>query len=134
MTPDDIFLALRALVAQSLAVDAAEVERESRLIPDLGADSLDFIDLVFLVEKRFGVKLREGELEFLAKLDLTSPDVMKEGALSAATVARLAEWLPRLRDLPAGARVAPREVFAMIEVETLCRLVERKLAAAHAAP
>src|SRR2546423_446582 len=111
---------MRALVAESLAIDAAGISRESRLIPDLGADSLDFIDMVFLVEKRFGVKLREGELDFLVKLDLTSPEVMKDGALTVATVDRLAEWLPALRQVPDRARVAPREVFGMISVATLC--------------
>jgi acyl carrier protein len=127
MTRDEIFATMRSLVADSLAVPASDVALESRLIPDLGADSLDFIDMVFLLEKRFGIKVREGDLDFFSRLDFSSPAVMREGFLTTETVERLRDWLPGLRDAD-PARVTPRQIFSMITVETLVILVEKKLA------
>ena len=91
---------MRTLVAESLAADADAVRLESRLVPELGANSLDF----------------------------SSPAVMKEGFLTSETVEKLADWLPAIAMVPDRARITPRELFGLITVETLVLLVERKLA------
>lgn len=126
MSHERTFPIIRAAVADSLAVDADEIELSSRLV-DLGADSLDFIDLLFVLEKQFGVKLREDELDFLGKLDLTDAQVVNEGFLTPTVVEQLAAWLPALKDEPDPARIAPRRIVALISVQTLCLLVEKKL-------
>ena len=126
MTREEIETTLRALVADSLAVPGAEVARESRLFAELGADSLDFLDIVFSIEKAFSIKVRDSELDFLSRLDFSSPAVMRDGYLTAETVDRLSEWLPALRARERG-RVTPRELFSLITVGTLCLLVERKV-------
>jgi acyl carrier protein len=127
MTRDEIFAALQALVAESLAIGKDEVALGSRLIPDLGADSLDFIDMIFAIEKRFGIQARGGELDFFTRLDFSSPEVLRDGALTPQTVERLLEWLPLLRAMPQPRRVTPRDVFGMITVETLVDLVAKRL-------
>src|SRR5262245_48498269 len=120
---------LRTLVADCLAVEPEKIKGESRLTDDLGADSLDFIDLLFMIEKEFGIKVRESELDFLSRLDFSSPEVMREGYLTAATVERLRDWLPALRAVPDPAKVKPAALFSMLTVETLCLLIQRKLPA-----
>ena len=127
MQPQDVEVRLCRLVADCLAVEPAKVSRESRLTEDLGADSLDFIDLLFMIEKEFGIKVRESELDFLSRLDFSSPAVMRDGHLTRETVDRLSEWLPRLREVPDPSAVTPRALFSLVTVETLCRLVERKI-------
>ena len=79
MTPDreTILPKIQAIVADSLALDEDEVLLESRLIPDLGADSLDFIDMIFMLEKTFSVKIREGEFNFLSRLDVSSAETLR---------------------------------------------------------
>jgi acyl carrier protein len=129
MDTRDVETRLRALVADCLAVNQDKVLRESRLTDDLGADSLDFIDLLFGIEKEFGIKVRESELDFLSRLDFSSPDVMRGGYLTAATVERLKDWLPSLREVKDPGKVRPAALFSMITVETLCVLIQRKLAA-----
>lgn len=127
LTPDAIEATVRLLVADSLAVPRDQVRANSRLVDDLGADSLDFIDILFSLEKAFDVKVRDSELDFLSRLDFSSPEVMKDGHLTLATVDRLREWLPLLDAVPDRAKVTPRELFSMITVETLCILIARKL-------
>ena len=126
MTPAAIVEAMRALVADRLAVKLADVRPDSRLIDDLGADSLDFVDLVFAIEKRFGVKLRDDELDALSHLDFSSPDVMRNGFLTREVIERLTPALPALRDLPDPERVTPAAVFGLVTVAVLTAMVERK--------
>ena len=126
MTRDEIESTLRALLADSLAVPRDEITRERRLFEDLGADSLDFIDIAFSIEKAFSIKVRDSELDFLSRLDFSSPAVMRDGYLTRETVERLQAWLPRLGEREPET-VTPRELFSMITVETLCLLVERKV-------
>ena len=127
MTRDQIESTMRALVADSLALSREEVTLDRALFADLGADSLDFIDIVFSIERAFGIKVRDSELDFLSRLDFSSPAVMRDGYLTRETVDGLSEWLPRLREVPDPAAVTPRALFALVTIETLCVLVERKI-------
>lgn len=126
MKRDELFTKLRSMIADSLAIDENDVSLESRLIDDLGADSLDFVDLVFAIEKEFGVKLREADLDFLGRLDFSSPAVLKEGFLTEATIQALAPVMPALERVVDRSRVTPGELFSMLTVESLCLMVERR--------
>lgn len=121
---------VRDLVADSLACDQGAVRLDARLVTDLGADSLDFIDMIFALEKAFGVKLRQGELDFLSRV-VSNPEVARESTLPPDAVEALSPWLPALRQLPDPTKVTPAQVFSLITVETLCIMVERALAEAR---
>jgi acyl carrier protein len=116
------------MIADSLAVDAGEVTPESRLIDDLGADSLDFVDLVFAIEKEFDVKLREADLNFLGRLDFSSPTVMKDGFITEQTLETLAPMLPALQHVADRAHVTPGQLFSMLTVDSVRLMIERRLA------
>ena len=113
------------MIADSLAIDASEITMQSRLIDDLGADSLDFVDLIFAIEKEFGVKVREADFNFLAKLDFTSPTVMKDGFITSETLDRLLPLLPALGKVDRE-RVTPQQLFSLMTVESLCLMIERQ--------
>lgn len=125
----NIFERLRGMIADSLAVDEASITLQSRLIDDLGADSLDFVDLVFAIEKEFGVKVREADFNFLAKLDFSSPEVMREGFITRETIDRIVPLLPALAAADDKDHVTPRQLFSFLTVESLCLMIER-----HGAP
>jgi len=127
VTRDELVTAVRALLADRLALKVERVTLRSRLIDDLGADSLDFIDLVFTLEKKFGIKIREEEFDFLSRLDFSSPEVMREGFLTAETVEKLRTRLPGLGELADPTRVTPKDLFGLLTVETLCDLVRTRL-------
>ena len=129
MTRDETFQIVRGCLADSLAIKPDQIALHSRLIADLGADSLDFLDILFMLEKKFGVKMQEKEFDFLARLDFSSPAVMRDGFLTEETVANLVPWLPALRQVSDRDRVTPGRLFSLITVETLCVMVEQKGAA-----
>jgi acyl carrier protein len=124
----EILPGVQRCVAESLALDEDEVLLGALLIPELGADSLDFIDILFMLEKEFSIKIREGELGFLARLDASDPSAARDAVLDAAEVDAIRPWLPALGD---RREVTPGELFSLISVETLCIMVARRRAAAQ---
>ena len=63
----------------ALAVDEDEVEMDSTLVDDLGAESIDLLDIVFQLEKKFDIKIDRGELIPTEKLD--DPKYVQDGKL-----------------------------------------------------
>lgn len=118
---------VREMVARSLGLDIEDIQPSSKLMTELGADSLDLIDLIFLLERRFGVKLREGKLAFLQRLGAGSraPDGgLVNGRLRPEHVETLRPWLPGLAELDPTA-VTPEQALKLITVETLWVMVEQ---------
>ncbi len=126
-TPEAVLEAVCSCVADSLAVPLAEVRAESRLIDDLGADSLDFVDIIFTLERKFGIQMRDTEFNFLTRLDFSSPEVMKDGFLTASVIDQLAGWLPALGGVADRSRITPRELFSLISVQSICLVIQRRL-------
>ncbi|NOY90641.1 MAG: acyl carrier protein [Deltaproteobacteria bacterium] len=125
--PPEVQDAVRRCVAQSLVLELEEVQLGSRLIDDLGADSLDFVDIIFMLEQALDVPMRDTELSFLTRLDYGSPEVMQRGVLTPEVVARLEPWLPALRELPDRAQVTPAQMFSCITIESICLVASGRL-------
>ena len=114
-----------AVVAECLDLEMDEVEADSQLIPDLGADSLDFVDLLFALGEEFGVKMRDKGFDFLARLDVNNPEVVKQGYLTERAAEDLQEFLPDIGDDPESLHIS--HLFDQITVETLWRVVRSRL-------
>jgi acyl carrier protein len=130
---DDVFATVRRCVAESLAVEEAKIALESRLIDDLGADSLDFVDIVFMLDKELDVRVQQTDFNFLTRLDFSSPEVMKGSYLTDQVVARLSEWLPAMRAVADRTQITPRQLFSLITVEAICLVCQRAMAKAAGA-
>ena len=113
---------VRAILCERLAHAPDLVRADTRLFDDLGADSLDLLDLLFTLEKRFDVKLRDSELDKLLRGELGDQE---QGALSQADLSRLTEWLPSLAGHEGP--VYPADLFSHITVASLATIVEKKL-------
>ena len=93
MSDDEIFKKVSATLVDALAVDEDEVKGEATLSGDLGAESIDFLDIVFRLEKNFGIKIPKGELFPDEKL-FTDPEYVQDGKLTSKGVAELRARLP----------------------------------------
>ena len=62
MTKDDIFGKVSEVLEEALGCDDDEITPEASLTADLGAESIDFLDIFFRIEKTFDVKISQGEL------------------------------------------------------------------------
>ena len=128
MKKDEIFAAVRSCIAESLALDPQQVTSDARLIDDLGADSLDFLDIIFSLEKKLGTRLRDPRLDLLIRADFSQTGLTSDGYLAPESVEKLSEWLPELKGHES---VTIRGVYSFLTVNTLVHLVEEKLQASH---
>jgi len=91
-TNDEIFEKVREVLVDALGVDDDEVTPEATLVGDLGAESIDFLDIVFRLEKAFDIKIPRGEL-FPENLTADS-NYVQDGVVTEAGIAELRKQMP----------------------------------------
>lgn len=113
-------------VAQVLAKNPAEVLPQSRLLDDLGADSLDLVELMYVLEDEFAIKLDKQDLSLSAQLGLPESEVHTNDVLTPKALEILRQRYPQaealLRDGVTRARLAP-----LLTVEALAIGIDNKL-------
>ena len=92
-TKDEIFGKVRTTLVDALNVDDEEVTLQSRLRGDLNAESIDFLDIVFRLEKQFGTKIPREEL-FPESIFQGDPNLVADGKVTAAGLKELEEKMP----------------------------------------
>jgi acyl carrier protein len=118
---------VRVIVAEALGRKLAEVQTTANLMAELGAESLDFLDIVFRIEREFGIEITRGEMERAARGDMTDDEFAPAGVISDAGLARLRELLPESAErIQPGLR--PREILGLFTVQTFANLVHGKRA------
>ncbi|MFA5251865.1 MAG: acyl carrier protein [Phycisphaerae bacterium] len=93
MSRDEIFQEVQEVLVDALGVDNDEVTAGATLMGDLGAESIDFLDIVFRLEKAFGIKIQREEL-FPAESLMSNPQFISNGKLTGAGLAELREKMP----------------------------------------
>jgi acyl carrier protein len=127
MTRDEIFAKIKDVLVDALAVDEDEVTPEATLTRDLGAESIDFLDIVFKLEQAFGIKVNKGEL--FPDNVTQDPEFVQGGKVTAKGLATLKQRLPHADFASLGENPPVNKVADVFTVDTLVSFVERKLAA-----
>jgi acyl carrier protein len=113
------------IIADALGCEPEEVTPDASLIDDLGAESIDFLDLVFRLERGFKIKIPRGKIVEDARGDLPESDFEQKGIVTPAGEARLKDFLSEVpRDRfrsPLKAADIPR-LFTPV---TFCKVVLR---------
>lgn len=126
-TREEILTKVQEALVEALGVDDDEVTPEATLVKDLGAESIDFLDIVFRLEKAFEIKIPRDEL--FPEDILTNAEYVQDGKVNEAGVAKLTERMP-FADLSNFAQnPAVQEFGNQLTVEDMCRYVESKVAA-----
>ena len=118
---------VRQIVADALGRPHAEVGVTSNLMDELGAESLDFLDIVFQLEQTFGIEITRGEMERAARGDMSDDEFAPGGVISEAGLARLRELMPEA-DARIQPGLRPRQILTLFSVQTFVNLVEAKQA------
>lgn len=121
-----------AVMADALGCDAEQLGLDVSLIDDLDAESIDFLDMVFRLERAFKVKIPRGKIIEDARGELSEEEFEHKGYLTAPGLARLRTYLS---EVPADRFRTPMKVAdvpRLFTVETFCRLVVRARRASHA--
>ncbi|TMA37901.1 MAG: acyl carrier protein [Deltaproteobacteria bacterium] len=122
---------VREIVAEALARSPSDVRLDSILMADLGAESLDFLDIVFKLEHEFHIQITRGEMERAARGEMSDEEFAPGGVVSEQGLARLRELMPE-----AAARIHPGlrpvQILSLFSVQTFVNLVRAKMGAAPA--
>lgn len=93
MSRDEIFTKVQEVLVDALGVDDDEVTTKATLMGDLGAESIDFLDIVFRLEKSFGIKIPREEL-FPAESLMNNSEYVHNGKLTEKGLAELRDKMP----------------------------------------
>jgi acyl carrier protein len=118
----EIHEAVRVIVAESLGRSLEDVGLDSVLMAELGAESLDFLDIVFRLERDFKIEITRGEMERASRGDMTPEEFAPRGVISEAGLARLRELMPEAADrIQPGLR--PSTILTLFSVQTFANMV-----------
>jgi len=112
-------------VADALGCEPEDVKLNASLIEDLDAESIDFLDLVFRLERAFKIKIPRGRIVEEARGELTEAQFEQKGFVTDAGMQRLRAFLT---EIPAERFKTPMkvaEIPRLFTAETFCKLVVR---------
>ena len=128
MTELEIFERLRPLVKEVTGVPVERIHMEHVLMENLGAESLDLLDLSFLIEERFGITIGSHEFEDQAKARLPGGVYEKEGFLTPEALVELRRALPEIPPARLVPGLRKLELPSLLTVSVFVHLIQRKLA------
>jgi acyl carrier protein len=127
-TKADVFDKIKASLVDALGVDEEEVTPEATLTGDLGAESIDFLDIVFRLEKAFDIKIPRGEL--FPESMLTDANYVKDGKFTPAGVDELRKRMPFANINEFAKNPVAREFGSLFTVDMIAKYIDSKVGAA----
>ena len=127
MSRSEIFNNVRDTLVDALAVEPEEVTETATLTGDLGAESIDFLDIVFRLEKSFEIKIPRGEL-FPDDL-LNNPDFVSNGKFTPKGLEQIKKAMPHADFTDFEKDPDVNKMPDLFTVRTLVNYIEKKLAA-----
>jgi acyl carrier protein len=126
-TQEEIRTKVSATLVEALNVDEEDVKPESTLQGDLGAESIDFLDIVFRLEREFNIKIPRGEL-FPESIFQGDPDFVQNGRVTPKGLEELRARMPfaDLAKFEKNPEVA--KLSDLFTVELITRYIQGKLA------
>ncbi len=124
---EEVLEKVTAALVDALGVDDDEVTPEATMVGDLGAESIDFLDIVFRLEKAFGIEIPRSEL--FPEDILTNAEYVKEGKVTDSGVAELKKRMPFADLSKFEANPLVQDFGNLLTVSDLCRYVETKVGA-----
>ncbi len=129
MSRDEIFDEVKEVLIDALGLDDDEVSESATLMGDLGAESIDFLDIVFRLEKSFGIKIPREEL-FPAESLMNNPEYVSNGKLTEKGIAELKTKMPHTDTSSFQENPNVNKLGDLFTVAAVVNFVEGKLQAA----
>jgi acyl carrier protein len=125
-TNEEIFAKVRTALVEALSVDEDEVTPEAKLTTDLGAESIDFLDIVFRLEKAFDIKVPRTEL--FPEDVLANAKYVQQGKLSPEGLVELKKRMPFANLDEFTKNPVVKDFVNQLTVQDMVRFVESKVA------
>ena len=124
---EEIFDKVREALVDALGVEEDEVTPEATLQGDLDAESIDFLDIVFRLEKSFDIKIERGEL--FPEDILTNVEYVQDGKVNSDGISQLKARMPFADLSKFEAEPTVQNLGKQLTVQDMCSFVEYKLSA-----
>lgn len=124
-TQEEVFAKVQEALVEALGVEEDEVTPEAKLQGDLDAESIDFLDIVFRLEKAFDIKIERGEL--FPEDILTDKAYLADGKLTAEGLQKLKERMPFANLDAFESNPVVQNLGKQLTVQDMCKFVEHKL-------
>ena len=125
-TRDEVFATVRETLVDALGVDDDEVTPNATLMGDLGAESIDFLDIVFRLEKNFNIKIPRGEL-FPENLVAADSGFVKDGKMTPEGLTELRTRMPHANIDALAKDPRMERVQDLFTVDMVVNFLTRKL-------
>jgi acyl carrier protein len=121
-----VFPTVAKIIADARGCEVEQVKLESSLIDDLGAESIDFVDIIFRLQRGFKIKIPRGKIVEDARGSLSAAEFEQKGVVSEAGVAGLKAFLSEVppERFPSPLMVA--DIARLFTTETFCKVVIRQ--------
>lgn len=123
---DEIFEKVQEVLVDALGLDDDEVTSDATLMGDLGAESIDFLDIVFRLEKAFDLKVPREEL-FPAEAVLNNPEFVSGGKLTDKGLAELRDKMPHTDLTEFENDPDVNKIADLFTVDAIVNFIETKL-------
>ena len=128
-----VFPKVADTIADALGCEVEEVQLDVSLIEDLYAESIDFLDLVFRLERTFGMKIPRGKIVEDARGDMPEDDFQASGVVTEPGMERLREFLSEVAPERFESPMKVADIPRLFTAETFCKVVVRAQQAAATA-
>jgi acyl carrier protein len=112
-----------ATIADALGCDLEDVKPDASLIDDLDAESIDFLDMVFRLERAFKVKIPRGKIVENARGTLTEAQFEQNGLVTEVGLAQLRSYLSEVPSERFKIPTKVKDIPRLFTTETFCKLV-----------
>lgn len=126
VTENDVYQIIRGILIDALGVEEEDVRPEARLTDDLGAESIDYLDIFFQIEKKLGVRIEVNE-QVVSTLT-TDERFVRESAITDEGMAELRRQLPNIDLRPLEESRDVRRFTSVFTVQGLVDMVRSRLA------
>jgi acyl carrier protein len=126
MSRDDIFNQVKDVLVDALGLDDSDITEDATLMGDLGAESIDFLDIVFRLEKAFSIKVPREEL-FPAEAVMNNPDYVSGGKVTAKGLAELKSKMPHTNFSEFEKNPDVNKIADLFTVSAIVNFIEGKL-------
>jgi acyl carrier protein len=126
MSRDEIFNQVREVLVDALGLDDDDITENATLMGDLGAESIDFLDIVFRLEKAFSIKVPREEL-FPAEAVMNNPEYVSGGKVTAKGLAELKARMPHTNFSQFEKNPDVNKIADLFTVAAIVNFVEGKL-------
>lgn len=123
---DEILVKVQETLVDALSVDDDEATPEATLVGDLGAESIDFLDIVFRLEKNFDVKIPRGEL-FPENLATAESNFIQDGVVTEQGIAELRTRMPHADVASFAADPKVENIQDMFTVQMIVNFLDAKM-------